>query len=99
MLGKADLENADFSNSKIEIMDAQSANLRNAKFNNTILYAVNLGHADLVQADFTNAVFADYVRLTDAKLESARFVNVSLNKNPEVDLKDTIYEGKGLPIE
>jgi uncharacterized protein YjbI with pentapeptide repeats len=97
MMGKADLENADFSKSSIELLDIQSANLKNAKFYDTSLKSVNFGHADLTNADFTNGAFADFVRLTDAKLEGTKFTNVNFYDNPEVDLKDTIYEGKSLP--
>jgi uncharacterized protein YjbI with pentapeptide repeats len=94
----ADFENADFSKSNIEIMDIQSANLQNAKFIDSSLNAVNFGHADLTNADFTQATFVDYVRLTDANLEGAIFDYVTLINNPRIDLTETIYEGKSLPI-
>ena len=97
-LGKdTDFENADFSHSAIELVDFQGANLKNAKFNDVSLKSINFGHTNLENADFSRSAFGDFVRLTDTKLKGAVFNDVALVNDPEVDLKDTIYEGKTLP--
>jgi uncharacterized protein YjbI with pentapeptide repeats len=94
----ADLENADFSKSNIELLDAQSANLRNARFIDSSLNGLNLASSDLTNADFTKATFVQHIILQRAILEGTVFDYVTLFQNPEIDLKDTIYEGKSLPI-
>ena len=38
-------------------------------------------------------------KIRDSKLEGTIFKNLTLLNNPEIILDDTIYKGKGLPIE
>jgi uncharacterized protein YjbI with pentapeptide repeats len=97
ILGGADFEGADFSYSSLELLDFQEANLKKAKFFDTSLKSVNLGYSDLCDADFTKATFVDFVRLNDARLEGTKFNQVLLLRNPEIDLENTIYQGKSLP--
>jgi len=93
------LENADFSNTNIELLDAQSANLKGVDFSNSSLNGLNLGHSDLTNADFSGSVIVRKLILRDTKLEGTIFKNLTLLSKPEIILDDTIYEGKGLPIE
>jgi uncharacterized protein YjbI with pentapeptide repeats len=59
---------------------------------------MNFGSADLTNADFTKATIVEHLLLKGANLNGAIFDYVTLFQNPEIDLKDTIYEGKSLPI-
>jgi uncharacterized protein YjbI with pentapeptide repeats len=97
ILGGADFEGADFSYSSLELLDFQDANLKNAKFIDTSLKCVNFGYSDLRNADFSRSTFVDYIMMKKTKLEGTKFDKVLLLRSPEIDLKDTIYEGKSLP--
>jgi uncharacterized protein YjbI with pentapeptide repeats len=96
-MGGADFENADFSNSRIELLEIQSGNLKNAKFMDTYLKSINFNNSDLTQADFSRGAFENFIILSDTKLEGTVFDHVALLRNPEIDLENTIYEGKTLP--
>ena len=98
-MSKADLENADFSHSNIELIDAQSANLKGVNFTHSNLNGLNLGHTDLTNADFSDSIIVDSFILRDTILTGTKFNNMTLFQNPEIILNDTIYEGKGLPLE
>jgi uncharacterized protein YjbI with pentapeptide repeats len=91
------LENADFTDSSLKLVEISSGNLKNTNFSKCFITTFNICEANLENTDFSDAIFTDSFVATGAVFKNVNFSGAKGNIN-KLKLKNTIYEKTGLPI-
>jgi uncharacterized protein YjbI with pentapeptide repeats len=96
-LSHADLENADFTDSSLNLVEISNGNLKNTNFSKCYITSLNVCKADLENTNFTDAIFVGFFQGNNAKFNNTIFTGAK-GAFEKITLKNTIYEKTGLPI-
>jgi uncharacterized protein YjbI with pentapeptide repeats len=90
-------ENADFTNSYLELVEISTGNLKNTNFSKCMFKDFNICDANLENTNFSDARFLGFFQASDAEFKKVNFTGAK-GKLEKFDLENTIYEKTGLPI-